>query len=103
MSRWRGVTTFVVTNPIHEPMHRAFAPVFVVVGRFRGGLLEIGIVLVDGIIGEMHAYILYVLFGGFHIDFSAHTHQPVVEEIHTQRLHRANHDVNTQIKFESIE
>jgi hypothetical protein len=70
--------------------------------RERATYLEIRAMLVQCIVGKMHACIIDVLFCGLYIFFCAHTDKTIVEQVHSQRLNRTDQTINTQIKFKSI-
>jgi hypothetical protein len=64
---------------------------------------EIGIVLIDSIISQMHANLLHVVSVRSLIFFSCEPAQSLLIQIKHQWVDATNQDINSEIEFESID
>lgn len=55
--------------------------------------------LVDGIIGEMHADIVNIIFIGGHIGLSCEASKPLMIDKQFQRINTGHEDIDSEIEF----
>lgn len=64
---------------------------------------KVGVVLIDSIVGEVHADILHVLLRGNYIGFGCETSEPFVVEINSQRVDTSQQHIDSKVKLQPLD